>query len=78
MSIYFGTDGFRGVYGEVISPSIAYKVGNSLGGLCSKGKILIGRDTRRSGSLLSLSFASGIMSHGPYTCNRLSYKIISL
>ncbi len=64
MSIYFGTDGFRGVYGEVISPSIAYKVGNSLGGLCNKGKILIGRDTRRSGCLLTLSFACGIMSRG--------------
>jgi len=64
MGIYFGTDGFRGVYGEVISPSIAYKVGNSLGSLCCKKKIIIGRDTRRSGSLLTLSFASGIMSHG--------------
>ncbi len=64
MGIYFGTDGFRGIYGEVISPSIAYKVGNSLGGLCNKGKIIIGRDTRRSGSLLALSFACGIMSHG--------------
>ncbi len=64
MGIYFGTDGFRGIYGEAISPDIAYKVGNSLGSLCNKKKIIIGRDTRRSGSLLSLSFASGIMSHG--------------
>lgn len=64
MGIYFGTDGFRGVYGETISPEIAYKVGNSLGSLCCKKKVIIGRDTRRSGSLLSLSFASGIMSHG--------------
>ncbi len=64
MGIYFGTDGFRGIYGEVISPDIAYKVGNSLGGLCQHKKVIIGRDTRRSGSLLSLSFASGLMSHG--------------
>ncbi len=64
MGIYFGTDGFRGIYGEAISPSIAYKVGNSLGSLCSRKKVLIGRDTRRSGSLLTLSFASGIMSYG--------------
>lgn len=64
MGIYFGTDGLRGVYGEVISPDIAYKVGNSLGHLCKNKKILIGRDTRRSGDLLSLSFSSGIMSQG--------------
>lgn len=64
MGIYFGTDGFRGIYGEVISPSIAYKVGNSLGNFCPNKKILIGRDTRRSGSILSLSFSSGIMSQG--------------
>ncbi len=64
MGIYFGTDGFRGIYGEVISPDIAYKVGNSLGGLCQHKKVIIGRDTRRSGSLLALSFASGLMSHG--------------
>ena len=64
MSIYFGTDGFRGVYGEVLSPSIAYKVGNSLAPLSKNKKILIGRDTRRSGGLLSLSFACGIMSGG--------------
>lgn len=64
MGIYFGTDGFRGIYGEVISPDIAYKVGNSLGGLCQHKKVIMGRDTRRSGSLLALSFASGLMSHG--------------
>ena len=64
MGIYFGTDGLRGIYGEVLSPSIAYKAGNSLGLLCKNKKIIIGRDTRRSGDVLSLSFASGIMSQG--------------
>lgn len=64
MGIYFGTDGLRGIYGEVISPSIAYKVGNSLGAFCNNKRIIIGRDTRRSGDILSLSFTSGIMSQG--------------
>lgn len=64
MGIYFGTDGLRGVYGEVISPSIAYKVGKATGTLCKTKKIILGRDTRRSGDILSLSFASGIMSQG--------------
>lgn len=64
MGIYFGTDGLRGIYGEVISPSIAYKVGKSLGTLCKNKRIIMGRDTRRSGDILSLSFASGVMSQG--------------
>lgn len=65
MGIYFGTDGLRGVYGEVISHEIAFKVGNSLGGLCQKHKkVVIGRDTRKTGSLLSLAFASGIICQG--------------
>ena len=65
MGIYFGTDGLRGVYGETISPEIAFKVGNSLGRLCeSNKKVVIGRDTRRSGSLLTTTFSSGIMCQG--------------
>ena len=65
MGIYFGTDGLRGIYGEIISPEIAFKVGNSLGRLCQNHKqIVIGRDTRKSGSLLTLAFASGLMCQG--------------
>ncbi len=64
MGVYFGTDGIRGVYGEEISPSIAYSRGNSVARLCDKKKVLIGRDTRTSGDVLSLSFASGLMSTG--------------
>lgn len=65
MGIYFGTDGLRGVYGETVSPEIAFKTGNSLGRLCNKHKkIVIGRDTRRSGSLLTTAFANGIMCQG--------------
>lgn len=65
MGIYFGTDGLRGVYGETVSPEIAFKVGNSLGRLCENHKkVVIGRDTRRSGSLLTTAFASGIMCQG--------------
>ncbi len=64
MGIYFGTDGLRGIYGEEISPNIAYKCGNSLARLCNKKKVLIGRDTRTSGDILSISLASGLMSGG--------------
>ena len=65
MGVYFGTDGFRGIYGESLSPGIAYKIGNSLSRLCNKTqKVVLGRDTRRTGSLLSLSVAGGLMANG--------------
>ncbi|MBQ8792068.1 MAG: phosphoglucosamine mutase [Clostridia bacterium] len=65
MGTFFGTDGFRGIYGEDISPEITYKLGNSLARLCKqKKKVLIGRDTRRSGSVLALSMTSGLLASG--------------
>lgn len=65
MGIYFGTDGIRGKYGEKITPEIAFKVGNSIACQCRiNKKIVVGRDTRKSGSLITLSLASGIMTQG--------------
>lgn len=64
MATYFGTDGIRGVYGEDLSSLLVHKCGNSLSRLCKKGKVLIGRDTRLTGGLLSLSFSSGLIAGG--------------
>lgn len=64
MATYFGTDGIRGVYGEDLSSLLVHKCGNALSRLCSKGKVIIGRDTRTSGDLLSLSFSSGLTAGG--------------
>lgn len=65
MSIYFGTDGLRGIYGEEITSSIAFKCGNSLARQCGdKRLVLIGRDSRKSGDLLTHAFTSGLLSAG--------------
>lgn len=64
MGIYFGTDGFRGVVGQTMSPSVVYRIGNALGGLNGTKKVLIGRDSRTSGSVLSLALSSGLASAG--------------
>lgn len=64
MGLFFGTDGLRGIVNEDLTFSLAYKVGNALGSLCSGAKILVGRDTRISGSYLTLALASGAMSAG--------------
>lgn len=64
MSIYFGTDGIRGIACRDLSTDIAQKLGNSLGQKKHCAKIVIGRDTRVSGSLLTSAFSVGAMLAG--------------
>ncbi len=64
MGIYFGTDGLRGIYSEELTPSIAFKCGNSLSRFCKIKKVLIGKDPRVTGDILSLSIANGLMQNG--------------
>ena len=64
MGIYFGTDGLRGIYGEEVTPSIAFKCGNSLSRYCENKKVIIGKDPRVTGDILALSMANGIMQNG--------------
>ncbi len=64
MGLYFGTDGLRGKVNEDLTFDIAYKIGNALSVLKNKPTILIGSDTRISGSYLMLGVASGAMSGG--------------
>lgn len=64
---YFGTDGFRGVANVDLMPEHAFKIGRFLGyHFSAKGsaKILIGKDTRRSGYMLESALASGIAASG--------------
>ena len=64
MGLFFGTDGLRGKVNEDLTFDIAYKVGNALSVLKHKPTVLIGCDTRISGSYLTLGVASGAMSGG--------------
>ena len=57
--IYFGTDGIRGVVGEELTQEICFRCGNALSMLTRRPKIIIGRDTRTSGSFVLSSFVSG-------------------
>ncbi len=63
--VWFGTDGVRGVANERLTADLALRVGRAaalrLGGAPT---ILIGRDTRRSGSMLEDAVAAGIASAG--------------
>ncbi len=66
MSIFFGTDGLRGIIGDDLNHEIAYNCGNALGKIAPSSNILLGKDTRVSGDYISTAFASGLISAG---CN---------
>ena len=65
---YFGTDGIRGVANSKLTPELAFRLGQGAGRfLVQEGhvkKVVIGRDTRRSGPMLGAALASGFCSVG--------------
>ncbi|MEG1582308.1 MAG: phosphoglucosamine mutase, partial [Clostridia bacterium] len=64
MGIFFGTDGLRGIVNTELSSEVATKCGNALCSLKDKPKIIIGRDTRVSGSLITTAFSLGAIDAG--------------
>lgn len=67
MGKYFGTDGFRGKAGDVLTAEHAFKIGRYLGwfyGRDHQAKIVIGKDTRRSSYMYENALAAGICSSG--------------
>lgn len=70
MGKYFGTDGFRGEAGKDLTAEHAFLIGRFLGWYYSKNreddraKIVIGKDTRRSGYMLEEALCAGITSSG--------------
>ncbi len=71
MSRLFGTDGIRGVANEPpLTPDLAYRVGRELVATLAaqhgseRVRVVIGRDTRRSGPLLEAAMVAGLLSAG--------------
>ena len=62
----FGTDGVRGKAGEVITPFLATKLAMAFAESIDKktGKILVGKDTRRSGYMIENALVSGLTAVG--------------
>ncbi len=62
---YFGTDGIRGVANVGLTPELAIALGRALGSrLEPRSAVIIGRDTRRSSSMLEGALAAGLASAG--------------
>lgn len=68
MSPLFGTDGVRGVANRDLTPELAFKIGRAaaavLGDAHERGPIVVGRDTRLSGTMLEAALTAGITSVG--------------
>lgn len=68
MSRLFGTDGVRGVANDKLTPELALSVGLAAGRHLrmedTRGRVLIGLDTRRSGPMLAGAFAAGLAGAG--------------
>jgi phosphoglucosamine mutase len=64
MGKYFGTDGVRGVAGEVLTASLAYKIGLSIKHVLKENKVVIGKDTRASSDMLAFNLAAGALASG--------------
>ena len=69
MRKYFGTDGIRRIANTELTPELVYKVAKSGAYVFSKHTnhvptILIGRDTRLSGTLIESAMVAGFLSYG--------------
>ena len=67
MGHYFGTDGFRGEANVTLTASHAFRIGRYIGYLFSKDhpcRVVIGKDTRRSGYMLEYALVAGLVASG--------------
>src|SRR5947199_7755444 len=62
----FGTDGVRGVAGEVLTADLALGLGRTvtLQAPAERPRVLIIRDTRESGEMLEAALAAGVTAAG--------------
>ncbi len=68
MSRLFGTDGVRGVANADLRPELAFRIGRAaasvLGAQGDRTPVVVGRDTRLSGTMLEAAILAGITSVG--------------
>jgi phosphoglucosamine mutase len=66
MTRLFGTDGIRGVANKDLTPELALRLGRAAGHVLGGPghRVVVGRDTRRSGRMLESALAAGLCSVG--------------
>ena len=64
MTLRFGTDGVRGVANAELTPELVLELGRAAAMVLGADRFVIGRDTRRSGTLLEGALAAGLAAEG--------------
>ncbi len=66
MTKLFGTDGVRGIANRDLTPELALRLGRAAGHVLGGAgrRVVVGRDTRRSGRMLESALAAGLCSVG--------------
>ena len=64
MPLRFGTDGVRGVANTELTPEVVLALGRATARVLGGPALVMGRDTRRSGPLLSSALAAGVAAEG--------------
>ncbi len=60
----FGTDGVRGIVGEMLTVGLVERLGRAATLWCGRGRVFVGRDTRASGPDLERALVRGIVEAG--------------
>jgi phosphoglucosamine mutase len=64
VALRFGTDGVRGVANDELTPELALALGRAAAQVLPGDRVVVGRDTRRSGPLIESALAAGFASAG--------------
>lgn len=63
-SLKIGVSGIRGIVGDFLTPSLACAFARAFGTFVGAGRVVLGRDTRQSGEMLTHAVACGLLSTG--------------
>jgi phosphoglucosamine mutase len=64
VALRFGTDGLRGQANAELTPEVAVAVGRAACRVLGFERVVVGRDTRRSGTMLEAALSAGLASEG--------------
>ncbi|MBN1271205.1 MAG: phosphoglucosamine mutase [Candidatus Aminicenantes bacterium] len=64
LPLKIGISGVRGTIGESLTPQLVSRFAQAFGTFLGRGEVIIGRDTRSSGFMLTQSVISGLLSVG--------------
>ncbi len=63
-SLKIGVSGVRGIVGESLTPCLVTTFAQAFGSFVGRGTILVGRDTRTSGTMIEKAVVSGLLAVG--------------